>query len=256
MSMRWAVAALLLLGCDQQKDREAGRIHDTAVQPKPNSFVEAPGISLPSIEATLRRSNSSVSHLRNLQHIARCMIGHQYLADDRGTPLTEQIASAKMTGGVSHIYPRKALPYRMEWRLMLFGGEAENDLPTSFLKAQCDRPFTHDVAVDVVKEFCRVASLAPRTSQVTEAMRSAETKFRRVRRGGPNQVTSWFVSSDLGDGSSIREAGHEYAVRVDIREWPRQEYICEEGACRVTVYFVYLPPHKQIDLSQVTKSGF
>jgi len=255
MKILLACVALLIVGCDQHNSADA----TGSRKPAPQAERHAPADGSrrkPSRQEVLSKSNSSVAHLQNLQDIVACMLRHGYLAwaDEGGEvgPLTERIAASKMVFGVSHIYPPDRHAYKMEWRLVLLGGEAANDLPASFLKAQCDRPFTHEMAVDVAKEFTRVAEVSVSTAQVTKAMRSAEQKFKRIRQGKPNEFDFWFVSSDLGDADIIRKAGYQYAVRVDIREWPREDYVQEHGACRVTIYFVYLPPDVKIDLSKVT----
>jgi hypothetical protein len=148
----------------------------------------------------------------------------------------------------------------MEWRLSLFGSMFDdnrpNAVPVSFLMARYDHEFTHEVAVEVVKEFLRVARVAVSSDEIIGAMRSAETKFAHVRQAEDEPLLGWFASSDVQDAAAIRASGSEYAVRVDISEWPAEDYVREQGACRVIVYFVYLPPDKQVDLSKVTGGGF
>jgi len=77
-----------------------------------------------------------------------------------------------------------------------------------------------------------------------------------LRSGKVNSVQSWVATSELPKREWLENPLGEYAARAVIQEWPREDYISEEGSSEVFIYFVYLPPNVEVDLRKVTRSGF
>ena len=161
-----------------------------------------------------------------------------------------------IASGASHIKVADSYPYEMEWRLVGVGGDGANDVPVSFLSADYDGPLTHDLAVAVVKELTRINRWVIDLDVVRTAMKQAEARHKDTKRGDLNSTISWLTQSDIHEAKSSFSSYPDYAIRVDVREWPKEDYTREEGAVWVLIYFVYLPPGKDTDLSQVSGGGF
>ena len=197
----------------------------------------------------LAENNSTRDHWDRMMRMGREMIGLNYdVSRDR---LPYFIAS-----GASHIDVADCYPYEMEWRLVAVGGKAANDVPVSFLNTRYDGPFTHEMAIAAVKEFGRISQGDIDTLKVAAAMKDAETRFKGIRRLKPSGWDSWVTASKLPEREWLENPRGEYAIRVEIQEWQREEYTLEDGASEILIYFVYLPPNRKVDLTKVPGGGF
>jgi hypothetical protein len=197
----------------------------------------------------LGQTNSSRDHWEQMIRMGERMAELDY-------EVTLQRLPYLVAGGVSHINVPDCHPYEMEWRLDGVGGTGRNDVPVSFLKTRYDGPFKHEMAIAAVKEFKRISQEDIDTFKVTTAMKDAETSFKRIRRLKPSDWGSWFAVSKLPDQESPENVMGEYAIRVVIQEWEREEYVREDGSSKILIYFVYLPPNRKVDLTEVRGGGF
>ena len=197
----------------------------------------------------LAENNSSRDHWNRMMGMGGEMINLNY-------EVTRQRLPYFIASGASHIKVADSYPYEMEWRLVGVGGDGANDVPVSFLKTRHDGPFTHEMAIAVVKEFRRISQGDIDTFRVTAAMKNAEASFKRIRRLKPSDLGSWFTASKLPEQASRENPIGEYAIRVVIREWQREEYTLEDGASQILIYFVYMPPRRKVDLTKVHGGGF
>jgi len=198
----------------------------------------------------LAEFNSTEEHWATLKAVGDNMLALGYHMDDKGTPLEPKFVEGHLRGPFFHIHVPDAAPYKMEWRLTGLALSGGDEVPVSFLLTNVDGPFNHDAAIATVKEFQRAAGHRLDVASVKAAMKDAEARFAKRKSEPVDDLDpKWMIVSDV-----VKDG--DYAYRVDIGEWPPEEYTRENGSSKVTVYVVYLTPGKEIDLTKVSGGGF
>jgi len=183
------------------------------------------------------------------------MIALHYHADDDRHPLSRDELVRKITGGVSHVYVSNT-QHQMEWRLQAVGyGEGRGGAAVSFLSARSKAPFTRRFLEVAKNEFHRIAAdvidVTVVDQALNEALRTLDKKDSSLETPAPK------VSSDIHTSVPTNSTRGEYAIKVRIEQWQQlPELVHETYSGEVIIYFVYLPPDQDVDLTQVSSGGF
>lgn len=210
------------------------------------------GCDTPTPNAAPRTQSSTVDHYRNLHAMGSRMIAMQYHADDDGRPLCRDELTRKITGGVSHVHVPDT-PHQMEWRLQTVGfGDGPGRAAVSFLSARSWATFTHSFLDVTREEFHRIARGIIDLETVDEAMDEVSRKLGTTTTPGARTVSSGIHISTPADPTQCR-----YATKVRVEQWEHDPELANKTyGCEIVIYFVYLPPDRDIDLSQVSSGGF
>lgn len=212
--------------------------------------------SLESYEAAISDSfydDPQNFHILGLKSMANVMYMGSY-TDSRGYILSHDKYWGYIVGGVAHMFVPDTYPYKMQWRLQ--SGFPNIKVPVSFLDVAFEGPFSHEVAVEAVKEFYHIAGGDVSIEDVQRAMEEAEALMLSVRLSDPKpSMGSWSVESSLPKTVTIDAPVGSYLVKVSIREWPTEAYLRETGACEVFIFFAYCPPGVT-KVASIHSSGF
>jgi len=195
-------------------------------------------------DAWLDNNNATPDHWNRVLRMGSRMLALRY-------PIRSNRLPYVVASGVSNIRVPDSDLYTMGWRLAGVGYEEPDDLPVSFLQTCSDGPFTHNMAIAAVKEFNRVTDGEIDAVTVAEALEDAATNFDRIRRLEPSTWGCWFAASHLPDQVSTPSDAGEYAIRVIIKEWKREEGEVNHATSKVLIYFVYVPPNREITFKHV-----
>lgn len=212
------------------------------------------GCSASNPQAPAKRTPTQ-DHIQNLRLLGNRMILLDYYADsERVTLLDHEALRMKIAFGIFHIYPPDSST-RLEWRLCgVAGGDDPEDAAVSFLYAYSFEPFSRDLADRVTNEFNRIAMDVIDPAVVNQVMTDAVAELEATPRSPTESPPSISV---IHTCEPLTETQGMYAIkaRINLFDVP-PELDDEMYDCNVALFFVFLPEDREVDLAQVSRSGF
>lgn len=201
---------------------------------------------------------SSSDHVSNIGRMYDAMIWNQYTTTGATRrPLSDRDVRSPVLCGTAHVCPPDhQSPYRMEWRMTGFfkyDHDHPNDVPVGFLHATSDDPVDFEFSLAVLREFSENTCFFIPPEIVIPLIQEITLESAKLRPLGPGEYSYPMISSRIAKVSPTNKSPGEYAIRVDAVRFSGE---ADDRGSSIMVYFVYLPPGSNVDLSQVSGGGF